>query len=132
MSTASIQFEAFKETKSGNIKQQVNAVLSMDGEIGIPIKSLSGGERSSVDLAVDFAVIDMIENISGKGIDLFILDEPFTGLDAQNREECLEIIKQNLGKKRVVIVDHSAETKAMVPDKVVVIREGQTSCIKGA
>lgn len=128
--TASIQFESFKETKSGTIKQETNPVLSMDGEIGIPIKSISGGERSSIDLAVDLAVIDMIENVSGKGIDLMIFDEPFNGLDGSCRENCLEMLKQNLGNKRVIIVDHSNETKEAVPDKIMVIREGQFSRVE--
>ena len=51
MATATIQFEGLKETKDGKIKEEVTCLLSIDGEIGIPVKSLSGGERSSVDIA---------------------------------------------------------------------------------
>jgi len=127
MSTASIQFESFKETKSGTVKAEINAVLSVDNEIGIPIKSLSGGERASVDLAVDLAVVDVLELMMGSGLDIFILDEPFTGLDSVNKEEILTILSQHCDGKKLIIVDHSEETKALVNDKITVTRKGQYS-----
>lgn len=129
MANATIQLEGIKETKDGKIKEEVNAVISMDGELGISIKSLSGGERSAVDLAVDLAVIDLIESKTGKGIDIFILDEPFTGLDTACIEMALEVLKNSNLNKRLVIVDHNPEAKEMVHDRIIVQREGQTSNI---
>jgi DNA repair exonuclease SbcCD ATPase subunit len=129
MSNATIQFEGQKETKDGKIKEEVNAVISMDGEIGIPIKSLSGGERSSVDLAVDLAVIDFIESESSKGIDVFILDEPFTGLDTVSIEMALEVLKNSNSNKKLIVVDHNPEVKQMVSNRLIVVRDGSTSSI---
>lgn len=129
MSNATIQFEGTKETKEGKVKEEVTAVISADGEIGIPIKSLSGGERSSVDLAVDLAVIDFIESKTGKGIDVFILDEPFTGLDTVSIEMALEVLKNSNSNKRLIIVDHNPEVKQMVASRLVVVRDGVTSTI---
>ena len=43
MSNATIQFDGTKETKDGKVKEEVNAVIGMDGEESVPIKSLSGG-----------------------------------------------------------------------------------------
>lgn len=130
MSTATISFEAFKQSKNGTVKEEITPLISMDGELGVPVKSLSGGERTAIDLAIDLAVIDMIESITGKGLDLFILDEPFNGLDHVSIENCLEIIKNHDTNKRIVIVDHSSETKEMVGFRVVVERSGQESEIK--
>lgn len=129
MSNATIQFEGQKETQDGKVKEEVNAVISMDGDIGIPIKSLSGGERSSVDLAVDLAVIDFIENESAKGIDVFILDEPFTGLDTVSIEMALEVLKNSNTNKKLIVVDHNPEVKQMVSDRLVVVRKGNYSTI---
>lgn len=132
MSTCTVYFEGFKETKAGTIKDEINAILTMDGEIDIPVKSMSGGERTAIDLAVDLAVIDMIEERAGKGLDLFVLDEPFDGLDSVCREQCLEILKTHVSGKRIILVDHSNETKELVHDRIVVIRDGQTSSISGS
>lgn len=129
MSNATIQFEGQKETQDGKVKEEVNAVISMDGEVGIPIKSLSGGERSSVDLAVDLSVIDFVESESGKGIDVFILDEPFTGLDTVSIEMALEVLKNSNSKKKLIVVDHNPEVKEMVSNRLVVVRDGTTSTI---
>lgn len=129
MANATIQLEGVKETQAGKIKEEVNAVLSMDGETGIPIKSLSGGERSSVDLAIDLSVIDLIESKTGKGINIFILDEPFNGLDTVSIEMALEVLKNSNINKRLVIVDHNPEVKQMVQDRIVIFRDGTTSRI---
>lgn len=127
MANATIQLEGIRETKEGKVKEEVNAVISMDGETGIPIKSLSGGERSSVDLAVDLAVIDLLENRTNKGVNLFILDEPFTGLDTVSIEMAIEKLKSL--NKRLIIVDHNPEIKEMVESRLLVMRDGQTSKI---
>ena len=127
MSNSTIQFEGQKETQEGKIKEEVNAVISMDGEIGIPIKSLSGGERSAVDLAVDLAVIDFIESETSKGIDIFILDEPFTGLDTVGIEMALEVLKNSNTNKKLIVVDHNPEVKQLVSNRLVVVRDGLTS-----
>lgn len=129
MQTATIQFEGLKETKEGKIKEEVTCMLSMDGEIGVPIKSLSGGERSSTDLAIDLAVIKFIEERTGKGIDVFILDEPFTGLDSQNILEALEMLKESSLDKRLLIVDHNPVASQSIEDRLTVVRDGLTSKI---
>ena len=115
MSNSSIYFEGCKETKSGTIKDEITAIINKNGENDIPIKTLSGGERSVVDLAVDLALIDVIESKTGKGANFFILDEPFTGLDEQSKEECMEILKEINSNKKLIVVDHSPELKEMIP-----------------
>lgn len=129
MANATIQLEGIKETAAGKIKEEVNAVIHMDGEEAVPIKSLSGGERSSVDLAVDLAVIDLIENKTNKGIDIFILDEPFTGLDTVSIEMALEVLRNANLNKKIIIVDHNPVISQMVVNKILVSREGSTSRI---
>lgn len=127
MSNATIQFEGTKENKDGKVKEEVNAVISVDGEPSVPIKSLSGGEESAMDLAVDLAVIDYIETRSGMGMNLFILDEPFNGLGTVEIEMALEVLKNSNTKKKLIIVDHNPEVKQMVQSRLVVERTGLTS-----
>lgn len=129
MANATIQFEGTKETKDGKVKEEINAVLSMDGDIGIPIKSLSGGERSSVDLAVDLAVIDFVELRSNTGCNIYILDEPFTGIDAINSEAILNMLLEYKGNKKLIIVDHNDTVKQLVESRIVVERNGESSRI---
>lgn len=127
MSNATIQFVGTKENKDGKIKEEVNAVISVDGEPAIPINSLSGGEESAMDLAVDLAVIDYIETRSGMGMNVFILDEPFNGLGTVEIEMALDVLKNSNINKKLIIVDHNPEVKQMVHSRLVVERTGLTS-----
>lgn len=127
MSNCTIYFEGCKENKNGNIKDEVNAIINMDGYNNINIKTLSGGERTAIDLAVDLAVIDMVESKVGKGADFFILDEPFDGLEDINISQCLEVIKTVDTNKKIIIVDHNPIAKEMITDTITVVRNGEIS-----
>jgi ABC-type Na+ transport system ATPase subunit NatA len=124
---ATIHLEGTRETQDGKILEEVNAVLSVDGEIDVPLNSFSGGERSSTDLAVDLAVIDYIETKTGKGLNIFILDEPFNGLGTVEIEMALAVLKNSNINKKLTIVSHNPEVKEMVQNRLVVIRDGLTS-----
>ena len=130
--TTTISFDSYKETKSGNIKEEVSILVHMDDELKVPLKSLSGGEETAIELAVDLAVIEMIEERSGIGFSLYILDEPFDGLDAVCKANCLEILSSGGTRKNIFIVDHSDETKEMIPSKLTVVRDGQLSNIEAS
>lgn len=129
MANATIQLEGVRETQDGKIKEEVNAIIHMDGEENVDIRSLCGGERTSTDLAIDLSVIDLIESRANKGIDLFILDEPFDGLDTVCTEMALEVLKNCSVNKRLFIVDHNPEVKQMVESKLLVTRTGAFSKI---
>jgi DNA repair exonuclease SbcCD ATPase subunit len=129
MANATIQLTGVKETQDGKIKEEVTAIIHMDGEENVPIKSLCGGERTATDLAIDLSVIDMLESKANKGIDLFILDEPFDGLDTVCIEMALEVLKNSNSNKRLIIVDHNPEVKEMVESRLVVVRDGPVSHI---
>lgn len=129
MASATLYFENCKETKTGKIKDEINCIINVDGENDINIKTLSGGERTAVDLAVDLAVIEVLESQVGKGADWIILDEPFTGLDSIGCEAAIDIIKQVGVKKRIVIVDHNESVKQVIDETVTVHRKGLESII---
>lgn len=129
MSTSTIYFEGCKETKTGSIKDEIVAILNSDGNNDIPIKSLSGGERTAIDLAVDLAVIDVIETKASKGANFLFMDEPFDGLDSVCKENCLEILKQIDTNKKIIMVDHSSELKEMVSDVILVVKKDEISTI---
>lgn len=129
MANATVQFQGTKETKDGKVKEEVTAYIHMDGEENVPLLSLCGGEGTAAELAIDLAVIDLIEDRANKGIDIFILDEPFTGLDPICIEPMLEVLKNSNTKKRIIIVDHNPEVKQMVESRLTAIRDGATSRI---
>jgi len=129
MHNATIFFEGCRENQSGSIKDEVNAIVNLDGYADINIKTLSGGERTALDMAVDLSVIDMIEDKTGKGVDFFIMDEPFNGLEEVCITQCLEILKQIDSNKRIIIVDHNPIINEMITEKIIVERTGEESVV---
>jgi DNA repair exonuclease SbcCD ATPase subunit len=129
MSNSIISFENAKQTKTGSIKNEVNAVINLEGDIKVPIKTLSGGERTSADFAVDLAIGEMIETMTQKGVNFLIIDEGFDGLDSISKIECLEILKTLNTNKKILMVDHSSEVKEMVHDIIRVKRTNEESVI---
>jgi ABC-type branched-subunit amino acid transport system ATPase component len=127
MANATIQLSGVRETKDGKIKEEVNAVLNLDGDENVDIRSLCGGERSSCDLAIDLSVIDYIEQKTGKGMNILILDEPFTGLDTVCVEMALEVLKNSNPHKKIIVVDHNPVVKESISDRIVVVRNGLIS-----
>jgi DNA repair exonuclease SbcCD ATPase subunit len=132
MANATIRLQGQKETGEGALKDQVTAYLDNDGEIDLPIKSLSGGERSAVDLAIDLAVCEMIQERANKGIDIMILDEPFNGFDSTGIEHALEMLKTFAVSKKLLLVEHDSVAKEFIESRITVVRDGETSIIKSA
>jgi hypothetical protein len=126
MATATISFEPFKEVK-GKIKDEIVALISMDGEEAVPLKSLCGGENSAADSAVDLAVIDLIEERSGIGVNYYIMDEPCGGMDDVCKAEFMEMIKASESRKRIFIVEHSPAIKELAEATITVERTGPYS-----
>ena len=130
MANATIRLEGTKETGSGAIKDVVNAVLDNDGELCVPIKSLSGGERSAVDLAIDLSVSNLIEERTNKGCEILFLDEVFNGFDSTGIENAIEMLKTFGVNKKMFLVEHDGIAKEFIQNKITVIRDGETSTIK--
>ena len=70
--------------------------LGLTDNLTKPVKTFSGGMKRRVALARALAA----------DYDLLILDEPFTGLDAQNRELAIKVIEEYTKNKTVLLVSH--------------------------
>ena len=70
--------------------------LGLTDNLTKSVKTFSGGMKRRVALARALAA----------DYDLLILDEPFTGLDAQNRELAIKVIEEYTKNKTVLLVSH--------------------------
>jgi DNA repair exonuclease SbcCD ATPase subunit len=109
---ASYSLQSYKENKSGDIKAKFSDKLAIQG-VERSVGSLSGGELRCLSLAVDFAVIDVVESTFGISINPIILDEGFEGLDSLNKERVIEILETLSAERQIWIVDHASETRSL-------------------
>ena len=83
--------KVFKETVTEELLK-----LLPEEAIHKPVKELSGGQKRRVAIVRACAIPS----------DILIMDEPFTGLDDESREKCIEYIRHKQGSGPLVLTTH--------------------------
>lgn len=125
---ATYELQSFKENKSGDIRAKLSEKLVIAGN-DTSIGALSGGEYRCLSLAIDFAVIDMLETMFGIQLTPIVLDEPFNGLDTSNRERALDLLEHIALSRQIIIIDHASEAKALFSKVMLIEKRGGVSYI---
>lgn len=125
---ASYTLQSFRENKAGDIKAKFSEKLII-GDKERSIGALSGGEHRCLSLAVDFAVVDVLETMFDISVNPIMLDEPFNDLDASNRERVLDLLEKIATNRQIWIIDHATEVKAMFSTVVRIEKRDGTSSI---
>lgn len=88
------------------------------------VKTLSGGESFLAALAMALGLSDIVERSAGAiHPDMMFIDEGFGSLDAQSRQQAIEVIGELAGDSRMVgIISHVTELKEQIDRKLVVNR----------
>jgi DNA repair exonuclease SbcCD ATPase subunit len=111
VATTTIAFMSDKTTDKGVVKQQIRPVVLKNGvELDWEV-DLSGGQGTSLELAVDLAVARVIGRRTGRRPGWLILDEAFEGHDMQVKESCLEVLQKAAQDCAILIVDHASELR---------------------
>jgi len=75
---------------------------------GKPVAALSGGMKRRV--AIVRALLSDGE--------VLVLDEPFTGLDAANKQQVMDYVKEKLQDRSVLLITHNEEEARLLADRV--------------
>lgn len=88
------------------------------------VKTLSGGESFLAALAMALGLSDIVERSAGAiHPDMMFIDEGFGSLDAQSRQQAIEVLGELAGDSRMVgIISHVTEMKEQIDRKLVVNR----------
>src|ERR1039457_4269958 len=91
-------------------------LVSLGGRSGVAVRSLSGGERRRLDLAM--AILGCPE--------VLFLDEPTTGLDPQSRRRTWLLIRELLAAgTTVVLTTHYLEEAEELADRLAIMHQGR-------
>ncbi len=93
------------------------------------VKTLSGGESFLAALAMALGLSDIVERSAGAiHPDMMFIDEGFGSLDAQSRQQAIEVLGEIAGDSRMVgIISHVTELKEQIDRKLVVSRTDKGS-----
>lgn len=119
--SASYEISTCKENKDGTFRAKLSDRLVVNG-MPCSVGSLSGGEQTSLMLAADFALLDVLAEQFGIDSNVVVYDEPFNGLDAQGHELVIGLMKTLAQSRQVWVVDHASEAKSSF-DKVVTMEK---------
>ncbi|KQS63951.1 ABC transporter ATP-binding protein [Modestobacter sp. Leaf380] len=96
--------------------QEALAQVSLTGRADVRVRSLSGGERRRLDLALA---------LLGRP-SVVVLDEPTTGLDPESRRQVWELVQGLVADgAAVLLTTHHLEEAEVLADRVAVMRSGQ-------
>ena len=115
-----IQFVSETFTQKGVSKKNIKPVFFTHGMELLSWQHFSGGQITSIDLAIDLALNKVISSRIENAPGWLILDEVFEGQDLVTKEACLEIIKEFSKDKLVLVIDHASEFKEMFEKKIVI------------
>jgi DNA repair exonuclease SbcCD ATPase subunit len=102
-----ISFESEWEAKNGKSKRSIVPVILAHGHRLSYRAGLSGGQRTSVDQAVDLATKIVVSRRTGCQPAFLMLDEVFNGQPPATKEAALEILQQFAQNSLVIVIDHS-------------------------
>ena len=99
-------------------KLELDYVISFDQEFksqilvenntkSIQYSDLSTGQRKSIDVAIIFGIIQNV--IASCNFSIFFLDELFSNMDSEARNNMLALLKETLSKDRTIFVINHAE-----------------------
>ena len=93
------------------------------------VKTLSGGESFLAALAMALGLSDVVERSAGAiHPDMMFIDEGFGSLDAQSRQQAIEVLAELAGDSRMVgIISHVTELKEQIDRKLIVSRTDKGS-----
>ncbi len=115
-----VEFRSERETGSGNIEYKIKPMVTIYGVERELDAATSGGQHTSIALAVDLAVIKVVSARMGTNLQWLVLDESFNGHDVVTKTSCLELLQAYAKDKLVLIVDHATEVKEMFSQQIVV------------
>lgn len=128
--TGRIEFSTQTRLRTGEFRDKfgVEASYAFGGN---KYGGVSGGEKRRVDLCCLLALGDLAASRSFLPIAMKFFDEPFENLDGPGAEQVVMLLKNYVADKykTVLIVTHDENLKALIPNRLTVIKEGGISRI---
>jgi len=113
-----IAFNSEAVSLKGVTRKEIRPVVTIGGFEANLASGASGGMGTSIDLAVDLAVANVVSRRTNSCPGWLILDESFEGLDSVSKETCVEMLAKHAGTRLILVVDHAGETGELFPQKL--------------
>ena len=125
----SVLINGFTILRSGEVREKIDVFVSSDGITAESFMAKSGGERGRVMLAGVLGIQHLINlSTNGKGLNLLVLDEALSGIDAGGTLEIINTLN-NLGTT-VMMITQNIEDSSIFENCIRVVKEDGISTLQ--
>ena len=125
----SVLINGFTILRSGEVRETIDVFVSSDGITAESFMAKSGGERGRVMLAGILGIQHLINlSTNGKGLNLLVLDEALSGIDAGGTLEIINTLN-NLGTT-VMMITQNIEDSSIFENCIRVVKEDGVSTLQ--
>ena len=122
----SVLINGFKVLKNGEVREKIDVFVTNDGLNAEQFLAKSGGERGRVILAGILGIQHLINvSTNGRGLNLLVLDEALSGIDANGTLEIIKTI-EHMGTT-VLMITQNIEDVSICKNYIEVVKENGVS-----
>jgi exonuclease SbcC len=122
----SLRFETQRELKSKAGMAETLDIVVSDWMGARPYETFSGGEQLRIDLAIRFALSELLANRAGSKIEAVVIDEALASQDSEHKELVLEAVRSIKGRfRQILIITHLEDVKDAFGQQIRFERNGE-------
>lgn len=122
----SVLMNGFTVLKSGEVREKIDIFALNDGVTPENFLAKSGGERGRITLAGILGIQHLINlSTNGRGLNLLLLDEVLTGIDAKGQESVIKIL--NKVGITVMMITQNIDENLNIDNKLTVVKTNDVS-----
>lgn len=122
----SLRFETQRELKSKAGMAETLDIIVSDWMGARPYETFSGGEQLRIDLAIRFALSELLANRAGSKIEAVVIDEALASQDSEHKELVLEAVRSIKGRfRQILIITHLEDVKDAFGQQIRFERKGE-------
>ena len=126
-SDISVEFQTQVENAKGELKDKFDVIVT-NSNGGTSYKSNSAGEQKRIDLAISFAIQDLIMSKDDISTNIALYDECFDGLDTVGCENVIKLLKDRLNVVGTIfVITHSESLKPLFENVITMVKEDGVS-----
>ena len=122
-----IEFQTQVKNAKGELKDKFDVIVK-NSKGGGSYKSNSAGEQKRIDLAISFAIQDLIMSKDEISTNIALYDECFDGLDTVGCENVIKLLKDRLNTVGTIfVITHNTELKPLFEQTIKIVKENGIS-----
>lgn len=127
-----INFSTQRELKSaaGELRDEIGITWFIEGIENYPP---SGGQWKKMEIATNFALMDLVATREGSHVNILCLDECLDGLDGEGKQRVVNLLhKLRSERESIFVISHDAELSEVFERTLIVIKEDGVSRLEKA